>query len=1570
MRTYLKFNEIAQIVRRNQLLDQTMRASVFADVAQVKPLFFMPNTIMDTTERMPGTNTDVYKVYIFGVLADGSKTLICLNGVDVYFDVRVEDCEIAESLLDDLKAAFVRLRKNFKSAEIVKGYRQDEFRIEPSSWVRFHFDNLRERSDCLKLVQGMTRPGFTGTPDGWKEKRRTASDDNGYNNGFYYHAIARMFRFNTAGWNYVTGYKQRTTENFPNISYAFSVDVANYVAADNIINDLESKSMLPFWVNRDPLIVATYDIETYTFKDANGEAPKPDDQNWNIFMLCLTIHYVYSKEPLARIVLVDVPIENSDWVFSDPTDKHGQKSNDIIVECGTEVNLLKAFIEVLSAISPDITIAFNNGSFDNPLIREKLKRFNLLTEFRDKISCVVRPQYERNREVSIDPVTRKQIPNNDAVKANSERIFKYSWATENVKISAEENLEVLRMDLPGMLDTDTMPVFKQMYPRNEVGRKFGLNFFLGLNKLSSKYDLPYKTMFKYYKAAIDYDATILQNITAETEAAIINACVAAGLTPDQIVEAIHTALGPKSQTKLNKYKMTDSYITGRSSIDRNMAEVAKYCLIDAYSCQLLYVQRVIVTDKREVANGSYVTLFAGFYRANGMKVRNLAGSEYYHNKSMKYPFMFSNAHPSNKKIKYPGAWVFPPRKGLNNRRPVTGLDFASLYPSLMMAYDLSPEKSIELKGTNPDPNAQQTIDKLHNLGYITHKIEFVAEVTDENASDLGAKVPVEGWTIRHSNVQKPGDVVDFVIEGVPCPRQGQQPLVGECMGVFPTILIRLFNQRRVLKKRFVAIGHLIEHMENIEAAHVKAQTPITWSGVDNKMLAAASITQEYITKVNSEANDPTAIISDLKFTHNKLDSKQRAIKVFMNTFYGEQGNYMSSIYKLLVAGAITSAGQENIKRVYNRLIEMSFDPIYGDTDSCYNSPPEKLFTELDEIYNELIGQINRSADYTIIDRETIDSTNEMFAQIVATYHKGYKYTESRYKAKDITQQEFNALIHHAFRVTLLTIVEMARNLSPDEQKVVSYIMRELYWTMMVQMTRRETTALTTTINKFLRDNNGTGYLTMDYEEVLFPVMFTGKKKYFGFAHLGEENFHPKDKDIFIKGIDIVKQGQSELARNIGMEIIREICDVTNDRDVSEIVKSKIRRIYATQWDLKHFIMTAKYKPAKQNIPILSFVDRMREQYTKYMEPGTPWYNPERAALFSPPEPGDSFKYVVVKRSQMYDLRGRKINLKKGDVMEYVSVYEASRARGDSSLEIDLNYYMEGAIMGLFSRFIVYMQEFKPQLNQPPLDDDAIDEYSLKLARKYIENYCNECAGIDLAQLRVTGRTYQKLTRSVESAIITALVNTIGFEAMSVLYRFGIPELTLADTKSTFYNNKVLAECINRAATTVTAYADNLVIAQPDPTPYITTLERMIAVDPCAIHDFISMFKVKLIEDVIDPETIMGMIANDIDICNVRIKSQCEDVISVMLKHKYKVTDVINDARVDALADDAINDDTDIDTPDFDLAARIDDIVNDFTLTDLEILKKFYDEVMMLAGIKEYHHTVVAIYRKLMELKNH
>ncbi|CAI2184131.1 3077_t:CDS:2, partial [Funneliformis geosporum] len=88
------------------------------------------------------------------------------------------------------------------------------------------------------------------------------------------------------------------------------------------------------------------------------------------------------------------------------------------------------------------------------------------------------------------------------------------------------------------------------------------------------------------------------------------------------------------------------------------------------------------------------------------------------------------------------------------------------------------------------------------------------------------------------------------------------------------------------------------------------------------------------------------------------------------------------------------------------------------------------------------------------------------------------------------------------------------------------------------------------------DKNGMSYLKMAYEEVLFLICFTGKNKYFGVGYEDVVNFKPKN--LFIKGIDTVKQGKSQLLKFIREKIMREAMDINNMYPIHIIVKDTLR----------------------------------------------------------------------------------------------------------------------------------------------------------------------------------------------------------------------------------------------------------------------------------------------------------------------------------------------------------------------------------------------------------------------------
>src|SRR3954454_23511561 len=117
---------------------------------------------------------------------------------------------------------------------------------------------------------------------------------------------------------------------------------------------------------------------------------------------------------------------------------------------------------------------------------------------------------------------------------------------------------------------------------------------------------------------------------------------------------------------------------------------------------------------------------------------------------------------------------------------------------------------------------------------------------------------------------------------------------------------------------------------------------------------------------------------------------------------------------------------------------------------------------------------------------------------------------------------------------------------------------------MVKITMNVMKKLCNQVNTYLRIKSGTSYLKMAYEEVLFPVCFNGKKKYFGVGHEDVVNF--KLKKLFMKGIETVKQGNSQLLKFIGEKIMREAMDINNRRSIHKIVKDVLRDARFRQWD--------------------------------------------------------------------------------------------------------------------------------------------------------------------------------------------------------------------------------------------------------------------------------------------------------------------------------------------------------------------------------------------------------------------
>jgi len=238
-----------------------------------------------------------------------------------------------------------------------------------------------------------------------------------------------------------------------------------------------------------------------------------------------------------------------------------------------------------------------------------------------------------------------------------------------------------------------------------------------------------------------------------------------------------------------------------------------------------------------------------------------------------------------------------------------------------------------------------------------------------------------------------------------------------------------------MKKR---IAPLKEKKENMDLVIGLMDKGLSLPGAIEQVLVnteekkRASLSKSLYHFINKEKHEFIAEYDSICFNCSYLDTKQYALKVYMNTFYGTAGDSKTFFFLRALAGSVTSAGQRNIKLVADFVKSRDFQIKYGDTDSLYLVPPERCFQECDEAY---------------------DSGNG--------------------------------------------------------------ISKEEYWSRMVNISMGVMEKLRYEVNDFLRKDNRSSYLKMAYEEVLFPVVFTGKKKYYSISHESKLNFNNK---LFIQGL--------------------------------------------------------------------------------------------------------------------------------------------------------------------------------------------------------------------------------------------------------------------------------------------------------------------------------------------------------------------------------------------------------------------------------------------------------------------
>ena len=322
--------------------------------------------------------------------------------------------------------------------------------------------------------------------------------------------------------------------------------------------------------------------------------------------------------------------------------------------------------------------------------------------------------------------------------------------------------------------------------------------------------------------------------------------------------------------RLGMKKKNDVYT---EKAQRALAICGKYCVKDSELVNLLFNKLQIWIGLCEMSKTCNVPIFYLYTQGQQIKVY----SQLYKHCMYNNYVVEKDGYVTNENDHYTGASVIEPKPGVYDK--VLPFDFASLYPSTIIAYNIDYSTFVNPLNTN-----------LFIYDKKCHIIEWEDHVGCSHDK-----------TIRKT---KPKHII--------CCKQKFKYLK-EPKGVMPTVLQNLLDAR----------------------AHTRSQIKIL-----TKITTNESITQDekklvvaFLPTTTEYTNEQ---LINIKMLIDVLDKRQLAYKVSANSMYGAMGVQKGYLPFMPGAMSTTAMGRKNIEVASSAIINTyKGELVYGDTDSAY-----------------------------------------------------------------------------------------------------------------------------------------------------------------------------------------------------------------------------------------------------------------------------------------------------------------------------------------------------------------------------------------------------------------------------------------------------------------------------------------------------------------------------------------------------------------------------------------------------------------------------------------------------------
>lgn len=431
-----------------------------------------------------------------------------------------------------------------------------------------------------------------------------------------------------------------------------------------------------------PLYVASYDLEVYS---ESGQFPVSSNPNDEIIQIGVSFRWSdMLLESEKRYVFVLGTCTPS----ADPTVE--------FISCKNERELLKTFHSYLESENPDILVGYNTFGFDDAYIADRAKKCGIELHF----GRVESQQWGDKDNVKTEKKTFELASGKFAVRY----IDTPGRLNLDLYLSMrrEQNLDSYKLDnIASTFLRDKVVKFERLSAMSiRLHTKSTRGLFVGnlvrLDVVTNTIN-PYKDGFKFPVCEVGKNSFVI-----ETEDTFD------GLDFNKLEWSF-------AKDDVDHHMIFASH---RGSAD-DRAHIAKYCIQDCDLVLTLLAKLDTLVNARGMADVCRVPTQYIFLRGQGIKIF----SAIVYNAAKRNQIIMTQGGFEGDSS-YEGAIVLPPKIGMYLDQPIPVLDFNSLYPSNMIAYNLSPDtlayvKNCDKEGKVMNPEVVKKFDgyKIDEVGY-------------------------------------------------------------------------------------------------------------------------------------------------------------------------------------------------------------------------------------------------------------------------------------------------------------------------------------------------------------------------------------------------------------------------------------------------------------------------------------------------------------------------------------------------------------------------------------------------------------------------------------------------------------------------------------------------------------------------------------------------------------------------------------------------------------------------------------------------------------------------------------